>query len=236
MDDGGTEEKMRVLQQNAERYYTYTMVRVLDEVLVEDAKQNFARYKQEGVLIGCAFEDDAWKLTDEVDSYRLDFSKIQGPYRFVIENKLELSAEDFVFAVKVYCMMLIGMRDLDYIRVMLISLRKVLRGLTMQDRPEAVLSALRDAYLLPQREFWSLLQTENEAVCRIQQWMERYKPKAEIAQQQRKLSPMTSYFRFSEVMERFWTHAGKQDKLDYFPLWFWCIFLSCCRCARQRLS
>ena len=147
MDDGGTEEKMRVLQQNAERYYTYTMVRVLDEVLVEDAKQNFARYKQEGVLI--------------------------------------------------------GMRDLDYIRVMLISLRKVLRGLTIQDRPEAVLSALRDAYLLPQREFWSLLQTENEAVCRIQQWMERYKPKAEIAQQQRELSPMTSYFRFSEVMERF---------------------------------
>lgn len=212
---------MKVLQQNAERYYTYTMVRTLDEVLVEDAKQNFARYKQEGVLIGCAFEDDVWKLTDEVETYGLDFHKIQDPYRFVIENKLELSAEDFVFAIKVYCMMLLGIRDLDYIRMMLVSLRKVFDGLIAKDRPEVVLSALQDDYLMPQREFWSLLQTENETICRIQQWMERYKPKAEVTQQQRELSPMTSYFRFSEVMEQFWMHAGKQDKLDYFPLWFW---------------
>lgn len=212
---------MRVLQQNAERYYTYTMVRALDEVLIEDAKQSFTRYKKNGVLQGCVFEDSVWNLTDEVEKYRLDFRKIQGPYRFVIENKLELSAEDFEFAAKIYCVMLLGIRELDYIRTMLVGLRKVLHGLMMQDRPEAVLSTLRDAYLMTQREFWVLFQTENEPIQRIQQWMERYQSKAESKQQRRELSPMTSYFRFSEIMERFWTHAGKQDKLDYFPLWFW---------------
>ena len=194
--------------------YSYTdAIDVMDCETIWKSRALFERYKEAGIITQGDYDDRQWMITDEV--YRGAVINLQlDEVHFAREtgSKLACSLSDYSQAMRIVITSRFG-----YAIKTLQSDAGVLRefgdNLTIPtDYAQAqVLGDLLT--LLP-----GYSQYREEVQCRI----DDISPYLRKTGQQRLLSHYQSYLRFADVLNNFWEKAERDEKVLYFPVWFWC--------------
>ena len=194
---------------NYERYYRYTELN--DEMLCR-AKEIFEEYRARGVILCENFGEDKWLITNQVRKTTLCFLPNMFLFKKYAENWLGCSYRCYADGIKahlVFNMDGFSIRGLRDIVNMLVS---------AVEKPCEELTA--DKQLI---EFFKLL-PGGEAKDRVIEDMEErlfFLSSKQTHKNQRILADFTSYFDFNNTLEDFWSNADEDDRLFYFPLYFW---------------
>lgn len=205
--------------ENEERYFTYQFIRGLDETLEAEMREKFERYRRRRVILNASFDDPCWTFEDRKIRRFVDFSKLEMEYQFVIRQVLEVDPEQMELACKLYVIMQLGSRAITTIKQVINALYRLLKLLLLND----VLEALRKmpvTALAQLDDLFQLFDCESESIGYIQDVLGAIEL-PNVGYKKRKLAPFLSYFRFSDVMERFWKDIPEMDFVQYFPLWLW---------------
>ncbi len=195
---------------NYERYYLLTE---LTEEMLRRAKTMFEEYRAQGVVFNCFFDDDAWDITNQFKKTTLRFSPDAFLFNRYAANWLGCSYRCFVDGIKTYTIF-----NMDSFTIRGIRENIVNQLVKSAEKPCEKLAA--DKHLI---EFLKLL-PGGETKDRIVEDLEEqylFQSNKQTHKNQRVLSDFTSYFAFNSALEDFWSNAGEDDKLFYFPLYFW---------------
>ena len=196
--------------------YSYTeTVDVMDYETIRKSRELFEKYKCAGIIMSGDYDDRQWTITDEVNRgavINLQLDEV----RFVREagSKLACSLSDYRQVMRIVITSRFG-----YAIKTLQSDAGVLRefgnNLTVptdyaQAQVLGDLLALLPGYS-PYRE-------------EVQREIDDISPLLQKNGQQRLLAHYQSYLWFSAVLDTFWKKASSEEKVLYFPVWFWfCI-------------
>jgi len=195
---------------NFERYYLLTE---LTEETLCHAKEAFEKYCAQGVVFKGNFDDDEWGITNQFKKTTLRFLPNEFLFKKHAEKWLGCSYRNFVEAVKVYTVFnmdsftIRGIRG-NIVRRLVKSVEKPCEELTADNQLVEFLK------LLPGGEAKDLVVEDME-----EQLM--FMTEKHSDRNQRVLSDFTAYFGFNSALEAFWAGADEQDRLFYFPLYFW---------------
>lgn len=194
----------------------------LDEVTEGEARKLFLAYRDKSVFLNSSFEDQKWIACDEYARYGLDF-KIEGEKYRIFRQETDIDVTDFEKYLKVFCVCQMGELSLDSIRSVIYGVKTVL-GSMQNDGvlllPESI------AHILQVSDFFSVLPVDNKekVVTSILEKLDETEENmySQPSGNQRNLAAFESYFRFDEILKRFWKESRKdEEKLFYFPVWFW---------------
>ena len=182
----------------------------IDNESIAESREVFASYKSRGVIILGDYDDPKWTMTDEV--------RKQVPIDFTFSevhnclNDLEVSHQMAQKALRVFATSMFGFSLLK-IRADVDAAKRFLSNKTIPDDAGQAFAILRILDLLPTDTAFS-----EEMTDALPATMDSSDPGH---RQQRSLGFLETYLRFDDLMKDFWSTASKQDKLLYFPVWFW---------------
>jgi len=195
---------------NYERYYLLTD---LNEEMLHHAKETFENYRAQGIIVKGNFEDGEWEITNQFKKVTLRFLPNEILYKKHAEKWLNCPYHSYVEAIKVYTVF-----NMDGFTVRGIQGRVVNCLVGVAETPCEELAANKHVL-----EFLKLL-PGGEAKDSIIEDMEEelmFATEKHSERKQRILSDFTAYFEFNSALESYWDSAEKQNKLFYFPLYFW---------------
>jgi hypothetical protein len=199
------------MQQTNGNYGRTLIVDEFGDDVIEHARNVFDEYKSRGVLLNNSFDDDVWRVYDE--------KQTTGLMRFqigAIPDWIGCSAAEYRAYVKSYITLQFG----GLSPFTLQNLARELLRLTEQDFLWTEI-ANDSAYHIG--EFLQLLPNggaERDGV--IERFSEQASAKRTSGKgQQRVLADFQTYLRFNDALSDFWTAANRDEKLFYFPLYFW---------------
>ncbi len=177
--------------------------------MIEHARSVFDEYKSRGVLLNASFDDDVWRIDDEKHT--------TGLMRFRISSTPEwigCPLAEYRLYVKTYIALKLG--ELSPFALQNIA-RELLRLTEMKEMPE-------ENYLAHHIGQFLLLLPDGGA--ERDSVIERFAEQAASQRRsnkgrQRILADFQTYLRFNDVLSDFWSVAGADEKLFYFPLYFW---------------
>jgi len=201
-------------EESAGNYTRSVIVRSLNEDAVRHARRIFAEYKLRGVMVNDCFDDDVWRISDEKSTAKLMNFSLRGN---AMAPWLESGEEEYRLCVKAYIAFSLG----EFAPFTLQDVSRHLFRLPSMDAGDAAAAV---KYYGQIAAFLRLLpggSIERDWV--IEQLSER-EPKAwqsgnKVAQ--RVLADFKSYLRFDDAIADFWLYADAEEKLFYFPLYFW---------------
>ncbi|GHV10521.1 hypothetical protein FACS1894219_00090 [Clostridia bacterium] len=186
---------------------------VNDEIL-EQTWRIFAKYKARSIMLNDSFDDDVWKISDEKRTFTLMNFQLGVKQ---LPGWLGCSAEDYRTSVKAYIALNLG----KFTAFTLQEIARKLFSLISMDNEEILnlgkqlnhIAAFLQ--LLPGGTF------ERDMI--IEQIAEvKFSASDSVGKkQQRILANFQSYLRFNDVLTDFWASAINEEKLFYFPLYFW---------------
>ena len=190
-------------------------INVGDMVVAEDMKPVFEGYRSRGVILNTCFEDDVWILTNETDDIKLTLSFADG--MFAAADWLGCEADDYRECMKLYIVLYLGSLQLATLRC-LVRLFKRIGAMKAENVSEIV----RDAHHA--LAFLKLLPGSSEYRDSVVEALEVRCGTSGLGgsdKHQRTLTEFTNYLRFNEAMGTFWQTASREQKLFYFPVYFW---------------
>lgn len=196
-------------------YSRFLSVDSIDEETVMAAKDIFARYSERGVITGGRFEDDAWPVTDEKTSTWIRFSFSDGEYERHAQGWIGCTSQCYREAVKSCVLFHMGAWALSSLRELAFHLCEVAR----RDFPGE--EGFGDASAQVS-ELLQMIPGTSEARSAAIECLEDCAALYRIRSgRQRKLLDFSSYFRFHDALDEYWSGAGQEDRLFYFPLYLW---------------
>jgi hypothetical protein len=206
---------MFALREEAFGSYSRTLsIREFNPDTLKLAKRIFADFKLRGVILSDSFGDSVWRLTDEKKVTKLmSFSE---PHQ-AISPWIDCNLDEYNDFLKAYIAFNLG----ELSPYTLQTVAKALLNLTALDAPSA---ALLKKYTSHVATFLRMLPggtCERDWV--IEQLLERESKAWSNAGKgvKRVLSDFKSYLRFDDVLRDFWASADSDERLFYFPLYFW---------------
>lgn len=194
----------------------------IDEATEAEARKLFQAYRNNRVFLNSSFEDQKWFACDEYARYGLNFHCDEEKYR-AFRQKTGMERSDFEKYLKIFCICQMGSLSFDSIRSTIYGVKTVIGS--MQDDgtlllPESI------ARILQISDFFSVLPTNNkeDVVTSILEKLDETEENmySQPSGNQRDLAAFESYFRFDEILKRFWKESPEEEeKLFYFPVWFW---------------
>lgn len=186
---------------------------ITDEMLGR-AHRIFEQYKAKEILLNGSFNDDVWKITDEKRTASLMLFQTDSEKT---ARWIGCTAVEFRTYVKAFVAFNLG-------ELSVFSLQSVARDLLrLADNTSAEAAALGDN-LTHIVSFLQIISGNNmERDWVIEQLSETIAAKRGEQKdgKPRILAEFQSYIRFNEVLADFWTRANSEEKLFYFPLYFW---------------
>lgn len=194
----------------------------LNETTVGDARKLFTAYRDRKVFLNASFEDQKWLACDEYARYGLNFSIDDEEYR-AFRNSLDISKEDFEKYLKTFCVCEMGALAIGTIRSIVYGVKKVVRSMNDESGIKSLDTVLN---ILQVADFFSILPVdpESKALTEILESLDDMEDTmyGNPSGNQRNLAAFESYFRFDEILKRFWAESQDEDeKLFFFPVWFW---------------
>jgi hypothetical protein len=182
-----------------------------DGDVIEYAGSVFAEYRSRGIMLNDSFDDDVWRIDDEKTTTGL----MQFPVSSV-SDWIGCSPAEYRIYVKAYIALKFG-------ELSPYSLREISRELlkfTVKTPSEAI---EKNEFAYHICEFLQLIPNGSAARDYV---IERLSEKASAERRsetgrQRVLADFRSYLRFNDALAEFWTLASADEKLFYFPLYFW---------------
>lgn len=196
-------------------YSRYLSINSIDDESLKRAENIFSYYKKHGVIQTGTFGGDEWELCDERNRVRLCFGLSDELFYRNAESWAGCTSDCYRDAAKAYVLFQMGMLSLHSLRNVANTLRQL--GESGFDQAVAVRKNAGHAAV-----FLQLIpgySTERDAV--IESLEENNSVSGRKKGGSRELADFKSYFRFHDVLDRFWVSAAEPAKLFYFPMFLW---------------
>lgn len=206
-----------------DKYTTILAIPEIDETTVNDARRLFMAYKNKKIISDCNFDNNVWNLNNETTgfhfNFELDSEKFQG-----FGKKLNITEDDFVKYLKTFIVCQLGEVDLPSIRSILYRIKRIAH--TEIDNPETLLEVCNNNSIGRISDFFSMLPSKDREK-ELTDWLILFDEAEDYVQtrktgEQRSLATFESYFRFDEIIKKFWKESkDENEKLFFFPIWMW---------------
>lgn len=199
-------------------YFYFEIIDQLSPEVIDEAKETFEHYRSSGVIKAECYDASDWYILDGVHSpqrIRFDFDEVA--FHRVCHQKLGVTLDEYRTAMRVALLAAMG-------RVVALTLGALCREMrrlaveldTFFDHlnPEHAEYYVNFLELLPGDTAWKatlITQLETEVV----------RVGNARAKKARELSYAESYFLFDYYLNKFWPEASSDEKLLYFPVFFW---------------
>lgn len=201
-----------------DNYFYFEIIDQLSPEVIDEAKETFEHYRSSGVIKAECYDASDWYILDGVHSpqrIRFDFDEVA--FHRVCHQKLGVTLDEYRTAMRVALLAAMG-------RVVALTLGALCREMrrlaveldTFFDHlnPEHAEYYVNFLELLPGDTAWKatlITQLETEVV----------RVGNARAKKARELSYAESYFLFDYYLNKFWPEASSDEKLLYFPVFFW---------------
>lgn len=197
-------------------YSQYLVIDTIDGEILEEAKEIFQKYVNNGVIINSSFDDDEWLVTDEKSKTWISFSYSEIEYEKHAGRWIGCSSQCFKEAVKSYILFNFGLKVLSTLKALALSFCH----LTTSDLPD------ENGFGVNSGQISKLLQIipgfseeRNAAIECLEDCATLYNICK--TQNQRKLLDFASYFKFHDALNDYWKDANEEDRCFYFPIYLW---------------
>lgn len=184
----------------------------MDLATINKSREHFSQLKQDGFILSGNYEDSSWEISNEViKSAFLHFRLDEVHYMQETAKLLNCTLSDYLQAMRIVITSRFG-----YSISTLQSDIAVMRNFADQlEVPTEYVSAQLLADLL------ALLPGNSTYRAEVQNRIDDISPLYSANRQQRKLAHYQSYLRFLDVLDQFWGSATDDERIFFFPVWFW---------------
>lgn len=195
----------------------------LDEITIKEARRIFFAYREKDIINQSRFDDDIWDLNNETSGYHFNFEIDSNKFK-KIGKELHLTEDDFKEYLKTYIICRMGDLELGSLRRLIHDIKKVVHS-DVSDA-DSLLAVCTPETVGRVSEFFAMLPEEcrEEELSNLLVMFDEVEERSQIgnAGKQRSLATFESYFRFDEIIKRFWNESNNEDeKLFFFPVWMW---------------
>lgn len=194
--------------------YSFTEdIVTMDRVAIDASRKQFESFCKRGIIQADSYEAMEWVISNEVIkavtiSFRLNeihFIRETGP-------KLNCTVEQYVQAMRIVITSRLGygVRTLQSDSAIMRNYANTMD--IPKDYGNAQLIGDLLVLLPNQTEFITKTLSLIDGISREDIFLGR---------KQRRLAHYQSYLRFLDLFDRFWEKASKEEKVLYFPIWFW---------------
>ena len=192
----------------------------MDETTISQARKLFLAHKASGVIKTGYFDEQKWYCTDEYANVNLDYN---------IENfddyslYLHMSVEDFTNYLKTYIICQFGNLSLGSLQRIIFGVKAIVQKPVSE--LESIIDEINPNSIDRVSDFFSMLPMDNiepEIDKILDKLSDAYEKTAYSGSCQRSLAEFESYFRFNDILDRFWRESTDTfEKLFFFPVWMW---------------
>lgn len=204
----------------------YTAIVALLEIDLEsisEARRKFFAYKEKGIVEKGLFDDESWILSDEKNRFGFDFSVQADAFR-TFSGIMNISPKKFEEYLKVFIVNNMGMLSLGTLQHIILSIKRT--AYTIDNELMVNLVQADTVWASYVEDFFSIIPRagREDAIEELLEQCEKAIDRTCFTGDgaQRSLATFESYFRFHDILKRFWTECNDVDeKLFYFPVWLW---------------
>ena len=193
--------------------YTFTEdITVMDQATIMKSRDAFESFRKAGIIVAGEYDDRHWTLSNEVQK-NVTISFQVNEIHFVTETAklLGCSLADYQKAMRVVMTSRFG-----YAVSTLQSYSVVLRNFA--DRLE-IPKEYANAQLV--EDLIVLLPGDSIYRAKVLAEIDDIPRLRNVNRKQRRLAHYQSYLRFVSALERFWPEALPNERILFFPIWFW---------------
>lgn len=199
-----------------DHYGRWTAVHEVDPEILHQAIMIFENYKKRGIILNDCWDDTSWKLTNEVKNVGLTLVSFEGHYFKNARNWIGCDYRCYQDCIKAYIVFNLGEMELS-------TLRGIANAFTTLAKitSDEVLSMAK--YINHIVELLQIIPGNTEerdwVIGELEEKLERSKSKKK--DNKRRLADLQTYLKFNDIINGFWLTVNKEQKLFYFPLYFW---------------
>lgn len=193
-------------------HYT-TEIAQLDATSIREAKERFKYLKAAGIITAGEYDSPRWITTDEVrPTISIRFQIDESQYEQATAPLLSCSCKQYQQAMRVAIISRFGysLHTLQDDANVLCTFANT-RTLPKEAAGANLLIDLLE--LLPGNTPWRQ--------ATLQELQDLVKTRRSVDSRQRTLATYQSYFRFDHLLNQFWKCATPEEKIAYFPVYFW---------------
>lgn len=195
----------------------------LDEITIKEARRIFFAYREKDIISQSRFDDDIWDLNNETSGYHFNFEIDSNRFK-KFGKELHLTEDEFKEYLKTYIICRMGDLELGSLRRLIHDIKKVVHS-DVSDT-DSLLEVCTSETVGRVSEFFAMLPEEcrEEELSDLLVMFDEVEERSQIGNvgKQRSLATFESYFRFDEIIKRFWKESNDEDeKLFFFPVWMW---------------
>lgn len=195
----------------------------LDEITIKEAKRIFFAYREKDIISQSRFDDDIWDLNNETSGYHFNFEIDSSRFKKFGEE-LHLTEDEFKDYLKTYIICRMGDLELGSLRRLIHDIKKIVHS-DVSDM-DSLLDVCNPETVGRVSEFFAMLPEacREEELSDLLVMFDEVEERSQISDngKQRSLATFESYFRFDEIIKRFWDESNDEDeKLFFFPIWMW---------------
>lgn len=208
---------------NNGHYSSVIAIPEIDEITIADARRQFFAYKGKKIVETGLFDDDNWMLSDERDRRGFDFSINEAEFHD-FSTKLNITVSELKEFLKAFVVCNMGALALTSLQHIILAVKRV--AYSVNEGNTFHLSESEVQWLNYVTDFLAMLPTDGREKA-IDSLLEQCDDALEQYcfsknRTQRSLATFESYFRFHDVLKRFWDETtDEEEKLFFFPVWLW---------------
>jgi hypothetical protein len=189
----------------------------LDTSVIEHTREIFSDYCRRGIVLNNRFDDSEWRLSNEVKDVTFELLPFTGAGTEDIQDWLGIDNREYTDCLKAYIVLKFGTFALGTLN----SITKALTALTFRTADEAATITHNAPHI---SEFLLLLPGDSAERDRVAETLDERVRAYQITtgiQSRRVLEAWEHYLQFNKILSDFWLTASDDDKLFYFPVYFW---------------
>lgn len=198
-------------------YKRSVTIHEIDSENLYRAKAIFEDYKQRGVILNDSFDDPVWRLSSQVKNVGLTLLTFEDGYPKKVAGWIGCDYRCYQDCVKAYISFMLGEMGLSALQ----ELSRLFNRIATMNSREAIQSTANINHIAALLQIIPGGCEERDYVIQeLEDRQERSTWKSGNCKQ-RHIEDFKTYLRFHDVLSDFWKIADANQKLFYFPLYFW---------------
>lgn len=173
----------------------------------------FEHYRANGVILADAFDEEEWKIWNELQSKSVCFSISEDEWQNTGSQWLGCTREEYISTLKLVAALSLGLVGGGCIQRQILQLRRL--ATTPNDRIQ--LDKLPGAMLFSFLELLPGESLERDALFDSADSVIQFGSNGG----QRKLAPFSTYVSFHERISGMYKSLDDSERIHWFPIWFW---------------
>lgn len=195
----------------------------IDDITINEARRLFLAYKEKGIISNSNFDDDRWTLNNETTGFHFNFQIDKNKFK-QFGDDLKITCENFKTYLKTFIVCQMGELELGSLRSIIYCTKRIVYN--RAEDLDAFLESNNGNWIGRITEFFSMIPAAGREK-ELLDWLTLFDDADERVRigkdgSRRSLASFESYFRFDDIIKRFWSESQDDDeKLFFFPIWMW---------------